>query len=71
MRVRYEVFCGNVGRVHDGANKRNAEKVFRAYVEESKAPRGRASGESVDLCADGEPIREFVGSLATSEGGTE
>ena len=55
---KYEVMVGNIGSVHTGKVKANAERVYRSYVELSKSGKGRASGESVTMFMDGEPIAE-------------
>ncbi len=63
----YEVIFGNIGSVHAGPRKREADKVFNTYVRSSKAECGRAGGEDVTLFRDGEIIREFIGSLSAKE----
>lgn len=55
----YEVVVGNLGIVYSGTDGRKAVTTYFEYIEISKAPHGRASGESVVLFADGEIVREF------------
>ncbi len=58
---QYEVVVGNVGSVHEGSDREEAEDVFYEYVELSKARRGRASGEDVALFEDDDVLIEHVG----------
>lgn len=60
----WEVTVSNLGNVYSG-NGRDAKRVFATYREQSRADYGRASGESVTLWKDGEPSKEFVGTLAS------
>lgn len=55
----YEVIVGNIGRVHTGNNRREANKIYREYVKDSAQSTGRASGEQVTLFEDGEPVRAY------------
>ena len=55
----YEVLVGNIGTVVRTTNKREAEGIYRDYVEASKAGVGRAADEAVGLFCDGEPVREY------------
>jgi hypothetical protein len=57
----YEVIVGNVGTVYRGDKLGLAIKAFTEYVKKSKSDVGRASGESVVLMVDGEPMREHYG----------
>jgi hypothetical protein len=57
----YQVYCGNIGLVHDGSNKREAMAAFAAYKKSSKLSYGRGAGEHVTLFVDCEPIREYCG----------
>ena len=59
----YEVIVGNIGTVHQGHNRKEAEKVFTFYVKDSKTGLGRSGGEAVTLMRDGEPIREYEGTV--------
>ena len=58
---KYEVTVGNIGSVTLTDNEDEAYKDFSTYLEQSKHGRGRASGESVTLWEDGEPILEHRG----------
>lgn len=55
----YEVLVGGIGTVVRTYSRREAEGVYRDYVEASRADVGRAAGEAVALFMDGEPIREY------------
>lgn len=64
--VTFEVAVGNIGVVHSGG-KREAQRVFREYREQSRTGYGRAAGESVTLLRVVTPggadiVREFIGS---------
>ena len=63
----YEVIVGNIGSVHEGHNRKEAEKVFTFYVKDSKTCLGRSGGESVTLFQDGEPIRDHEGIVKTTD----
>ncbi len=58
MKNNYEVIVGNIGSIHQGCNRRIAERKYRAYVQDSIDGHGRAAGESVALFNNGEPIKE-------------
>lgn len=60
--ARYEVVVGNIGSVHEGSDREEAEDAFYEYVEQSKKRRGRASGEDVALFEGEDIINEHVGS---------
>ena len=45
----YEVIVGNIGTVSRSSSASVAERHFASYVEDSKQPHGRASGEPVTL----------------------
>lgn len=62
-RPIYEVNVGNIGTIYCGDSYRTALKHFVEYIDQSKSEVGRASGESVVLARDGEPIREYIGTL--------
>lgn len=55
----YSVHVGNLGNVHEGTNKREANRVFVSYVRNSKAGYGRAGGENVELFGDAHLLREY------------
>jgi hypothetical protein len=57
----YEVVVGNIGSVHEGSDREEAEDVFFEYVEQSKKRFGRASGEDVALFKEDDIIAEHVG----------
>lgn len=61
-KVNYEVIVGNIGTVHRGHSKQEAEKHYREYVSQSKEGYGRAAGEGVALMADDEIVKEHSGS---------
>ena len=52
--AHWQVIVGNIGTVYDGANGFTARQDYDAYVGLSRAPYGRASGESVVLFRGGE-----------------
>jgi hypothetical protein len=58
---RYRVYCGNIGMVHSGHNKREAVATFTAYKKASKLNFGRGSGEDVTLMQDLDPLKEYYG----------
>lgn len=57
----YEVYVGNLGCVHRGSSKKEADTTYAQYVKASKSGSGRAGGEGVQLMVDGEPIKEHFG----------
>jgi hypothetical protein len=64
MKNKYEVIVGNIGIVVTAtSNKKRAEKEYDEYVVLSKLPHGRASGESVILMENGEPTKEYIGTM--------
>jgi hypothetical protein len=62
--MRYQVIVGNIGTVYDGTSKVNALKDFEEYKEQSESGVGRAGGENVVLFENGEPIKQFTGTLS-------
>lgn len=60
MNRSYTVLVGNIGLVHTGHDLKQADAVFDDYRDQSEKGIGRAAGEPVTLCRDGEPIREFL-----------
>lgn len=58
MKHTYTVTVGNVGNI-DCPTLKDAQRTYAEYVRQSKYGSGRASGEAVALCADGEPLREY------------
>ena len=59
----YEVIVGNMGTVCRGLNRNDALNEYDVYVDHSINNFGRAAGEPVTLMEDGEPIREYAGTL--------
>ena len=59
----FEVFVGNIGCVHSGSVRWQAEQAFKAYVENSMADTGRAAGESVTMFRNSEIADEFIGAI--------
>lgn len=59
----YEVIVGNIGCVYRGADRSDAFNHYNAYVDLSVDGVGRAAGEPVTLMEDGEPIKEYAGTL--------
>lgn len=59
----YEVIVGNVGSVHKGLDRDEAELAFSQYVELSEKGVGRVGGEDVVLLEDDEPIEEYEGQV--------
>lgn len=55
---KYQVIVGNIGTVTTVPSLAEAEGCYEKWVKISKAAYGRASGESVTLMVDGEPIKE-------------
>lgn len=60
---KFQVIVGNIGTVYSGNNYMQAECKFSRYVKLSKANVGRAAGEPVTLMHNGEPRREYIGTL--------
>ena len=63
----YEIIVGNIGSVFYGTNGFEAYARFQAYCGLSKANYGRASGEDVILCRNGEIVKEYIGTLSKAE----
>lgn len=66
--MRYTVYVGNVGLVHDGQNKKEALKAFAEYKSQSSSGYGRAANEEVVLMADDEPVKQHGGGLSYRKG---
>jgi len=60
-KAYYEVIVSNIGRVYEGSSKMEAEINYDHYKTLSVNAVGRASGESVSLWKDSEPILEHEG----------
>ncbi len=56
---QYQVIVGNIGTVYSGKDYTEAKATYAHYVEQSKAPFGRASGEQVTLLEDDEIKAEY------------
>jgi hypothetical protein len=67
-KTQYEVVVGNIGTVYSGGSFAAAKKASATYVAQSKTGKGRAGGEDVTILADGEIVREFLGSNSRDEG---
>jgi hypothetical protein len=61
--MRYQVICGNIGSVRETNEYKDALEVYALYIGHSKSKYGRAAGESVTLCDNGEPIKEYIGAI--------
>lgn len=57
----YDYYVGNLGHVQTLRTKSPdvADSEYEAWVEQSKAPHGRASNESVTVFKDGQFYREY------------
>lgn len=56
--LKFVVNVGNIGNI-PCANMSEAEETYWDYVQDSKNDIGRASGESVVLLVDDEPVKEY------------
>lgn len=65
--AKYQVVVGNIGTVIDTDDLKEAQAKYDIYVEQSKSESGRAGGEDVHLLEDGEPIKDFMGSLNSTD----
>ena len=63
----YAVIVGNIGYVYTGTDLWEAEMHYSDYVQLSSEKYGRGAGEDVILTCDGEPVKEFTGSLNPAE----
>jgi len=61
MIKNYQVIVGNIGRVYDGENERDARKAYDEYVFISKQATGRAAGEDVTLFMNDDILCEHDG----------
>jgi hypothetical protein len=57
----FSVIVGNIGYVYDGTDEKTARETFAEYCDQSRSDYGRAAGEDVTLCQDGETVAEFFG----------
>lgn len=58
---QYHVVVGNLGTVYSGCSGGRARELYDAYVTDSKAGIGRASGEPVTLFCDEAITQEYPG----------
>jgi hypothetical protein len=65
--AKYEVLVGNIGSVINTDSLKDAQDAYVEYVEQSKSETGRAGGEDVHFLEDGEPIKDFMGSLNSTD----
>ena len=56
---KYQVYVGNIGLVAETNNLVIARQAFRDFVAASKGNYGRASGETVFIMEDGEPMNKY------------
>lgn len=56
----YTVVVGNVGTVHDGWDRQEAEDAFDEYVGQSKSGLGYGGKEDVALFEDEEVLAEYM-----------
>lgn len=61
--MQYQVICSNIGTALFTNSLAEAAECFGDFVHSSRMNYGRAAGEDVVLLEDGEPLREFFGSL--------
>lgn len=69
MSDQYEVIVGNIGVVHRGMSKTEAEGFFDDYVELSSRDVGRAGGEEVAITFRGDVVREYIPPATRSDTG--
>jgi hypothetical protein len=55
----YDVIVGNIGTVYSGPSRREAERRYNEYVEQSQTNDGRAAGEPVALMRDNDIFMEY------------
>jgi hypothetical protein len=67
MEMTYQVFVGNIGMVYSGGDETKANETFDKYVEMSRTNYGRAAGESVIVMYRDELIKEYCGTLESTE----
>lgn len=61
--MMYKIIVSNIGMVAEGDKFMDVYSTYLEYVSMSQDSIGSASGEDVTLLCNGEPIREFWGSL--------
>lgn len=62
MKPIYEIYIGNIGTV-SVTGYTEAKRVYATYVAQSQTGYGRAAGESVIWCRDGEIYKEYIGTV--------
>lgn len=62
--AKYWVIVGNIRMVDATDNVAAAKEEYSYWIRSSNMTTGRASGESVTLFEDGEPIAEHEGSMS-------
>ena len=63
----YSIHVDNVGTVDTFKSRKEAVKEYLIWMEESSKPYGRASGESVYLLRNGEPVCEYIGTMEVEQ----
>ena len=63
MSRTWEVIVGNIGTVYSGPSGAIARQKYGDYQDMSQDNYGRASGESVVLMCNGEPVKEYAGTV--------
>ena len=66
MKNVYSVNVGNIGNIAC-KDRQEAFSTFDEYVRQSESNQGRAGGESVFILVNGEPVKEFIGSIDLEE----
>jgi hypothetical protein len=61
---KFTVIVSNIGTVYTGSDSKVAESDYAAYVSASRGNIGNAAGETVTLLKDGEPVKDYIGTLA-------
>ena len=59
MKEKYQVYVGNIGMVLETKELSEAIDCFREYLFQSQSGYGKASGESVCVMADNEPLPDY------------
>lgn len=63
----WEVIVGNIGVVHRGSNGGKAWLEYNVWCAKALRSTGRASGESVDLWKNSEPVKSTPATLGSIE----
>jgi hypothetical protein len=64
---KHQIIVGNIGTVYDGNLLKEAMITYSEYLKQSKAGYGKASGESVVWFIDGEPFKEYIGTIDSED----